>query len=234
MISGREKLSHRPDRTQGVRPRAVNQQDIAHRNPPCVACLSTCSISAHNARRGTATLALQRPARLNARDKGGKRLAGGSFRTWRSYRRPASVRKPVVVRAVACSRDLVERGVPDRGRVRRRPMVGPEKRAIGHRSPTVVPSRASQASHELPPNARRNRACPGRSLPRSEPHRPHDWNRDEALVRCAPSALRLPSAVLYATKPTGTLPIGGIRACSARALARNLQTLPAAESRLPR
>ena len=56
------------------------------------------------------------------------------------------------------------------------------KRAIGHRSPTVVPSRASQASHELPPNARRNRACPGRSLPRSEPHRPHDWNGDAALV----------------------------------------------------
>jgi hypothetical protein len=30
----------------------------------------------------------------------------------------------------------------------------------------------------FPPNARRNRACPGRSLPRSEPRRPHDWNGD--------------------------------------------------------
>lgn len=57
---------------------------------------------------------------------------------------------------------------------------------------------------------------------------------DEALVRCAPSALRWPSSVLSRPSRPGRFLSAEFGHVRSRALARNLQTLPAAESRLPR
>jgi hypothetical protein len=97
----------------------------------------------------------------------------------------------VVIRAVACSRDLIERGISDRGRARRRPTVGPGKRAVGHRSPNVVPSRPSQASHELSPQRaekpRMSRAIA--STPGTAPTARLEWRRgDDARGRRQASA----------------------------------------------